>query len=46
MAMIDGLSFTTKDETKIENDSSHFYCGPFGTDLQVIVRHKKNYKSS
>ena len=26
---------------KRESDLSYFHCGPFGTDLQVIVRHKK-----
>ena len=26
---------------KRESDFSYFHCGPFGTDLQVIVRRKK-----
>ena len=26
---------------KRESDFSYFHCGPFGTDLQVIVKHEK-----
>ena len=35
--MINDLPITTKDDTKRESDFSYFHCGPFGTDLQVIV---------